>query len=119
MKKLRKMKLGRVVLIVATAALGMASGCGSGSAVSKIGIDCSDDKQCGGMGFCTGQEFCSVECDAHEDCGCPMDTTNGDVADGACDVGCDAGRCTRVCNNDSDCNGRTRCVSGFTWSGCA
>lgn len=87
----------------------------SGGATSTIGAPCSNGGQCSSLssGYCSQAGVCSRPCAVHSDCGCPANTTNGDIAQGGCGTACiNVGTiavCTRVCANNSDCEGATTC----------
>jgi hypothetical protein len=87
------------------------------SALLGIGEACTESAECA-SGDCAGAGVCTADCSAHTDCGCAMGTTNLDIAEGRCDVGCMESVCVRVCQTQIDCAGGTECFAGDVWNGC-
>ena len=92
-------------------------GCSSNSdggtpvAHAMYGETCAENSDCA-EGTCAPSGICSTSCAQHSDCGCPSGTTNGDIIDGRCNVGCFDAHCTRVCTSNIDCGGKTACLNG-------
>ena len=78
------------------------------SPTEKIGQACSADSDCSG-GTCAEAGVCTKSCSLHSDCGCASNTTNEDLAGGACEVACVVYACARVCKTSLDCPGSTDC----------
>ncbi|HSQ64612.1 MAG TPA: hypothetical protein VLM85_15420 [Polyangiaceae bacterium] len=104
----RLVGIGVVVVMVAA--------CSSGGA-AVVGAACSNGSQCASLssGYCANAGVCSRPCSMHSDCGCAPNTTNGDIAQGACQAACTnfggalGAVCTRVCANNASCEGATTC----------
>ncbi len=90
--------------------------CSSGGSAA-VGAACSNNNQCASLssGYCAGVGVCTRPCSVHSDCGCAPNTTNGDIAQGACEASCTnfggtvGAVCTRVCANNAGCEGTTTC----------
>ncbi len=134
------LRYGLAGLIIGSVPVFGLAGCSSDdssskpSAASIIGKACSTDSTCTGLsnGYCAngtsttaGPMVCTKACATHSDCGCPANTTNGDIADGKCADACvmvdsstSLSVCLKVCSSSSQCQGSTSCQAGTSYSVC-
>jgi hypothetical protein len=89
----------------------------TGSPLSRFGGACDSNLDCA-EGFCAGAGVCTRECQIHDDCSCPVGTTNEDVLAGRCDFACFSAACTIPCTSDIQCAGDTSCVLGDVFDAC-
>jgi hypothetical protein len=102
---------------------------GSGSFQGVIGEPCANMAECAALGlpddgdsYCSQGETCRRFCSMHADCGCPVGTTDADVATGACQAGCfdlSIGPviCYRACDAQGDCEGSFETCAPFSAPG--
>jgi hypothetical protein len=111
-------RLGFEILLLLAASCGDAGGHDTPPPpMHGIGEACTSAADCSSMS-CAGAGVCTKKCTTHTDCGCPSGTTNGDIVNGRCDVGCFDMACSRVCHSNLDCAGRTTCVNGDAFDAC-
>jgi hypothetical protein len=87
-----------------------------------IGKPCDNDNTCGFELYCP-MGTCTQDCIVHSDCGCPTNTTDGDIAAGKCKAACvvvtdDWSLCLRVCTSSSQCEGSTSCEAAEAFNVC-
>jgi hypothetical protein len=91
-----------------------------------VGTACNSDSACEGLSgaFCPNSfAVCTRKCSYHADCGCAAGTTTGDIRQGKCKASCvgfseSQDYCLRVCANNSDCFGTTKCTGNNGYSVC-